>query len=116
MIAPEVYRQRYMIEGYFEREVDRAVIEEFFKTITKDLNLRTYAEPTIFTPEGMGKEENSGYDAFIPLIDSGISLYVWSKKCFLAIVIFTCKEFNEKIALETIQSFFKIKEFEHKSF
>ena len=116
MLAPEVYRQRYMIEGYFDRKVNEAVIEEFFKTITKDLNLRAYGKPIIFTPEGLGKEENAGYDAFIPLIDFGISLYVWSKSRFLALVIFTCKEFDEKKALEIAQSFFKIKEFEHKSF
>jgi S-adenosylmethionine decarboxylase len=27
-------------------------------------------------PSGLGKADNEGYDAFLPLIDSGISLYV----------------------------------------
>jgi hypothetical protein len=33
----------------------------------------------IFSPlTGMGKTENAGFDAFVPLIDSGISAYIWS--------------------------------------
>jgi len=67
-------------------------------------------------PGGKGKEENEGYDAFIPLIDSGISLYVWSKARFLSVVIYTCKSFDEKAAVEAARDFFEMTELEFKGF
>jgi len=59
-----------------------------------------------------GKEENQGYDAFIPLIDSGISLYIWSKKKFFSCVVFTCKDFDEKKAVSHTKAFFKSSQME----
>jgi len=35
-----------------------------------------------FRPRGIGKETNEGYDAFVPLIDSGIYIGVWVNKQF----------------------------------
>jgi hypothetical protein len=81
-IAPEIQRQRLLIEGYFTIEVDRGRVAEYFNTITQGLNLRAYGEPIIFSPGGEGKDINQGYDAFIPLIDSGIALYVWTNAKF----------------------------------
>ena len=66
-LAPDIVRKRFMIEGYFQMGVDEKVIEAFFEKICQELNLRMYGKPIIFSPEGMGKEENAGYDAFVPL-------------------------------------------------
>jgi len=116
-IAPNITRQRLLIEGYYSIDVDEAVIEEFFMGVTKCLSLRAYGKPIIFSPEGLGKEENQGYDAFIPLIDSGISLYVWCSDKFLSLIIYTCKAFDNEQAVEFTKSFFNITgEFETKSF
>ena len=75
-----------------------------------------YGEPIIFSPGGEGKEENQGYDAFVPLIDSGISVYVWSNSKFLSLIIYTCKSFDENKALEITKDFWKIDEIESQSF
>jgi len=56
----------------------------------------------------MGKEENQGFDAFVPLIDSGISAYVWSAHKFFSILIYTCKGFDEKSAIAYTKDFFKV--------
>jgi len=81
-IAPDITRKRLLIEGFFNIDVSKETIENYFTNITKELNLRMYGEPIIFSPGGDGKEENQGFDAFVPLIDSGISLYIWSNKKF----------------------------------
>ena len=107
-LAPDIVRQRLLIEGYFSADVDEAVIREFFAGITEELGLRTYGEPTISAPGGEGREENQGYDAFVPLIDSGISLYVWTEARFLACVAFTCKAFDGDRAVEFTSSFFRM--------
>jgi hypothetical protein len=102
-IAPEVLRQRLLIEGYFTIEVDRERVSDYFKTITKGMNFSAYAEPIIFSPAGKGKNINQGYDAFIPLIDSGIALYIWTNARFFSVVIYTCTSFDAFDADEAIR-------------
>jgi len=115
-LAPDIMRKRLMIEGFYPISVDETVIKQFFSEICETLSLRMYGDPIVFSPSGMGQEGNQGYDAFVPLIDSGISLYVWSSKRFLSCVIYTCKEFDDQKALEFTQEFFKINEIESMHF
>lgn len=107
-LAPDIKRKRYLMEGFYEVNVDENSIKEFFALVCKSLQLRMYGEPIIFSPAGMGKAENQGYDAFVPLIDSGISLYVWCNRKFLSCVIYTCKDFDEKIALAELKTHFSM--------
>lgn len=112
--APDITRQRLLLEGYYKREVDRHAVEDYFKTITEKLALKMYGNPIIYSPEGLGKEENQGFDAFVPLIDSGISLYVWTSSKFFSVVIYTCKAFDQALALKTTKEFFNVNEvYEH---
>ncbi|MBN2422877.1 S-adenosylmethionine decarboxylase [Candidatus Woesearchaeota archaeon] len=115
-IAPNVFRQRLLIELFYSIDVDKKVVENYFKEITKSLQLKTYGDPIIFSPGGEGKEENQGYDAFVPLIDSGISVYVWTSSNFVSLIIYTCKGFDEKKAIKTTKDFFKAIKIESMSF
>lgn len=108
-IAPEVFRQRLLIEGRFGRAVDAALIREYLLGIAARLGLRTYGEPVVFAPtSGTGKEKNAGFDAFVPLIDSGISGYFWTGPRFLSILLYTCKGFDEAAAITYTREFFAI--------
>jgi len=115
-LAPNITRQRLLLEGFYEINADPYVIENYFKGITEYLSLRMYGKPIIFSPWDDGKEENQGYDAFVPLIDSGISVYVWSKTKFLSLIIYTCKDFDEQKAVEFTKNYWKISEVEVLSF
>jgi|SRR3989344_2144644 len=115
-IAPEIVRQRLLIEGFYGIEVNEKTISDYFTKITNNLGLKVYAAPTIFSPGGKGREENQGYDAFVPLIDSGISLYVWCNAKFFSIIIYTCKRFDEEKAILTTKKFFKTTETTYQSF
>ncbi len=115
-LAPDILRQRFLMEGFVNIDVDKSVIENYFKKITDALSLRMYGEPIIFSPGGEGKAENQGFDAFVPLIDSGISLYYWSSAKFLSVVVYTCKSFDENKALDVTKEFFKIDETASQSF
>lgn len=107
-LAPDIVRQRLLIEGIFTIDVDESAITRYFDEVTAALGLRTYGSPTIFAPRGEGGEENEGYDAFIPLIDSGISLYVWTGPRFLSVVAFTCKRFDSTRAVDVTRDFFAL--------
>lgn len=115
-LAPEITRERQLIEGFYTIDVDKETIKEFFLSLAESLKLKVYGEPIIFSPGGEGKEENQGYDAFIPLIDSGISLYVWSNSKFFSLIIYTCKSFDTDIALSFTKKYFNASEVEWKSF
>jgi S-adenosylmethionine decarboxylase len=107
-LAPDIARQRLLLEGFYEAEVDEAVIRGYFEHVAASLDLRTYGEPMIYAPGGTGRDENQGFDAFQPLIDSGISLYVWTARRFLAVVIFTCKSFDADVARQATVDHFSM--------
>jgi ADP-ribose pyrophosphatase len=109
-IAEDITRQRLLMEGYYGIDVDEGAIERYFTGISGFLGLRMYAKPTIFSTGGGGKEENQGYDAFVPLVDSGISVYVWTNKRFVSIVLYTCKGFSSERAVRFTRDFFKVSE------
>lgn len=100
-LAPEIFRQRLLIEGYFRGHLDEAAVRNFLLGLAAHLGLRTYGAPVVFAPgAGLGAEENAGFDAFVPLIDSGISGYFWSGPKFLSVVLYTCKGFDEDAAVD----------------
>ena len=108
-LAPEIFRQRLLLEAYYDIAVSRETVSRFLLELAAALELRTYGEPVVFAPaSGMGRDENAGYDGFVPLIDSGISIYVWSRARFVSIVIYTCKGFDEDRAHAFSREFFNI--------
>jgi S-adenosylmethionine decarboxylase len=98
------------MEGYYRIEVDEAAIEGYFSGLSGALDLQMYGKPTIFSTGGQGKEENQGYDAFVPLVDSGISVYVWTNKRFVSIVLYTCRSFVAERAVAFTRDYFGISE------
>ena len=54
--------------------------------------------------------DNEGYDAFVPLIDSGIYIAAWVKPRFLSTILYTCGEFDENRAVAPVRDFFKLPE------
>ena len=108
-LAPEIVRQRLLIEGFFGRAVDQDVIRRYLLGLAAHLGLRPYGEPVVYAPgAGEGRDENAGFDAFVPLIDSGISGYFWTGPRFLSVVLYTCKAFDEAAAVAFTRAFFEI--------
>jgi S-adenosylmethionine decarboxylase len=115
-IAPDIFRKRLLIEGFYTIEIDAKKILEYFAHITRELSLRTYGEPIVHQTSGAGKEQNQGYDAFVPLIDSGIYLCVWANQKFLSLILFTCTNFSDGEAVQKTNEFFKFSRMEHARF
>ncbi|MGB8433722.1 MAG: hypothetical protein WCE38_05640 [Burkholderiales bacterium] len=109
-IAPDIFRQRLLIEGFYSSEVGRGAVATFLTGLAAELGLRAYAEPVIFSPEGQGSAENQGFDAFLPLIDSGIAAYFWTGRRFFSIVLYTCKAFDEDVAVRFTRQFLDVEE------
>ena len=69
------------------------------------LGMTPYGDPIVFSHDSMidsgdGRAENAGYDAFLPLVDSGISAYFWTGPRFFSVVIYTCAAFDPAAGLD----------------
>lgn len=111
-IAPDIFRKRLLIEGYFGVEVTEETLKSYFSQITSELGLRTYAEPVIHYTSGKGKTVNEGLDGFVPLIDSGIYVAVWLNPKFMSTIIYTCGEFDSDRAVKAVKEFFQLSKFQ----
>ncbi len=115
-LAPKITRQRLLIEGFYNIPVDKNTVTAFFDGITGELGLKAYGKPAVHSPSGQGKAINQGFDAFVPLVDSGISLYVWSNARFFSIVIYSCRRFEVKKAVAFARHFFSARDLAYHSF
>lgn len=115
-LAPDIVRQRLLIEATYDRELTSTDVAAYLVGLAAALDLRTYGDPIVHAPGGDGKDENQGFDAFVPLIDSGIALYVWTSSRFLSVVLYTCKAFSVADALAHTTDFFNTVETEHREF
>lgn len=109
-IAPEIFRKRLLVEGFFTRDISREVIIDYFDQVTRALGLRSYGEPVIHRTSGQGKEVNEGFDGFVPLIDSGIYVAAWTNPRFLSTVIYSCAAFDEERAVAVLRDYFGLAE------
>ena len=111
-IAPEIFRKRLLVEGYYRTEMTAEILRAYFDSITSGLGLRTYGEPIIHRTSGHGRELNEGFDAFVPLIDSGIYIAAWVGPRFLSTILYTCGPFDEERAVGLVRDFFQLAEHE----
>ena len=111
-IAPEIFRKRLLVEGYFGVEVNEDSLRDYFSRITSGLGLRTYGDPIIHRTSGGGKDVNEGFDGFVPLIDSGIYIGVWVNPKFLSTIIYTCGEFDADKAVGLVNEIFRLSDFQ----
>lgn len=106
-LAPHIFRKRLLIEGHFRREdVAASTLRDYFTHITGILGLRMYGAPIVHQTDGQGRPENQGFDAFVPLIDSGIYVCIWSYHRFASIILYTCADFDVEIAQRATAEYF----------
>jgi len=102
-LAPQIYRQRLIIEGYYGKSLDRPELERFLVALAARLGLRAYGAPAVYSPAGAGSPQNQGFDAFLPLVDSGISVYVWTAERFASVLVYSCRPFDPQTAIACVR-------------
>ena len=115
-LAPHILRQRLLMEGFYERSVDEAVVLEYFQKLLTGLGMTAAGDPIVNSSLGKGKPENQGIEAFIPLIESGIALYTWESSRFISLIIYTCKAYDNDTAISIKQDFFELSRLDQKYF
>jgi S-adenosylmethionine/arginine decarboxylase-like enzyme len=115
-LAPEIYRQRLLIEGTYEIDVQVETIHRFFDALLSGLGANAAGDAVVNSSLGQGQPKNQGIEAFLPLIESGVAVYTWESARFLSIIIYTCKAFEEDKALHIVEDFFQLSQMEYKAF
>jgi hypothetical protein len=54
-LAPDIVRQRLLIEGLYTADIDEAPVKRYLSDVAGHLNLRTYGTPIVHAPGGAGK-------------------------------------------------------------
>ncbi len=111
-IAPQITRQRYLIEGYYNLKVNEDTIEDYFDELIEALKLQKQGLNTLFSPQ----KKNQGSLAYRSLVDSGITLSIWSAESFLSVTILAHRSFDEKKAIAVTEKFFQMKDHIAKDF
>ena len=61
-IAPDIFRQRLLVEGFYTIPIEADVVKTFLLDLAQALDLRIYGDPIVFSPtSGMGKDEVRGH-------------------------------------------------------
>ena len=116
-IEQKVFRQRALIEVKVNIELTEDVLKNFLKGLANHLNLRIYGGPIVYSTKGVGgKEINQGFDGFCSLIESGISISVWSSVKLVSVILHTCKGFKVEEAVRFTKEFFKATKIAYKEF
>ena len=115
-LAPDILRQRLLIEGKYEIEVQIDTINQFFAALLSGLGLNAAGDAIVNSSLGQGQPKNQGIEAFLPLIESGVAVYTWQSARFLSIIIYTCKAFESEKAMQIVEDFFQLSQMEYKTF
>ena len=70
-LAPDIVRQRLLIEGLYSKEIDQAAVESYLIDVAAHLGLRTYRTADRACAGRRQGGKRRVFEAFIPLIDSG---------------------------------------------
>lgn len=110
-LAPEIYRQRAVIEGYPEKVITDEDIKDYLSKLSEILKMTTVLDPITH------RSDKYGEAGWIHWETSGAHFYAWEvPMLFFSVDIYTCKAFDVQDALKFTQDYFKATEVEFKEF
>jgi hypothetical protein len=110
-LAPEIYRQRLVIEGYPTAPLKAVEIKEYLKKLSDVIKMKALIEPVTHRSDLYGEA------AWIHWETSGAHFYAWDvPRLFFSVDIYACKAFNAEEAVEFTRNYFKATEVAYKEF
>jgi hypothetical protein len=110
-LAPEIYRQRAVIEGYPNHSLSDQEIKDYLSGLSDALDMHKLNEPVTH------RSPKYGEAAWIHWETSGAHFYAWDQpRLFFSVDIYTCKAFDINDAIEFTKNFFAIQHVEYKEF
>lgn len=108
-LAPTIYRQRLVIEGYPAEAITDADIKKYLSELSTVLDMQQLIEPITH------RSDLYGWAGWIHWETSGAHFYAWEQPLlFFSVDIYTCKAFNPDDAVAFTKKFFKTDTIESK--
>ena len=110
-LAPEIHRQRAVIEGYPLEPITSQGIKKYLSGLSEVLKMDTLINPVT------NRSARYGEAGWIHWESSGAHFYAWENpRLFFSVDIYTCKAFNVSDAVKYTKVFFKVNHLEFKEF
>lgn len=112
-LAPGIFRQRLVIEGFPAYEISSADIILYLSELTDVLAMKPLIAPVT------NHSREYGWAGWIHWESSGAHFYAWNKhhpRSFFSVDIYTCKAFNPQAAIIFTRAYFQSKELTYKEF
>jgi len=114
-LAPKIYRQRLIIEGFYTIEIKPIKLKKFMKNLSVQLGMTVIYGPIVKNLAGKINPLHKGFECVLIWAESGTSIYTWNKERFFTIDIYSCKKFDVNTAVKFTKDFFGAKELVFKS-
>jgi len=99
-LAPDIHRQRLVIEGYPSEPICATDIENYLSKMSEVLKMSKLQEPVT------NLSSRYGWAGWIHWENSGAHFYAWEKPMlFFSVDIYTCKSFDPSDAVEFTRQF-----------
>lgn len=105
-LAPDVYRQRMLIEAVRAQPFTAAEITAYLEKLAEALEMVPLGHPDT------NLSEKFGWSAWMHWETSGVHFYSWDKRhpVFFSVDIYTCKRFDSMTATNFTKDYLKAEE------
>jgi S-adenosylmethionine decarboxylase len=104
-LAPEIHRQRLVIEGLVAAPILEADIKVYLKELGSIADMRVLTEPVTH------QSPLYGWAGWVHWESSGAHFYAWDvPRLFFSVDIYTCKPFDPHHAVAVTATFFSAEE------
>ena len=99
-LAPEILRQRLVIEGVPARPVDDGQIRRYLSALSREVDMVQLLEPVTH------RSDLYGWAGWIHWETSGAHFYAWEQpRLFFSVDVYTCKAFDVDTAVSFTRDF-----------
>ncbi len=110
-LAPDIVRQRLVIEGIPARPVDAGQIRTYLSALSREVDMVQLLEPVTH------RSDLYGWAGWIHWETSGAHFYAWERpQLFFSVDIYTCKAFDPEVAVAFTADFLAARAVVAKSF
>jgi len=100
-LAPDIYRQRLVVEGLCRTPIDAASVRTYLCTLSDRIDMITIAQPVTH------RSSLYGWAGWIHWETSGAHFYAWeTPRFFFSVDIYACKPFGVEAVVEFTRDFF----------
>lgn len=110
-LAPQIHRQRLIVEGYPKRPITDGQIKTYLSMLSGKLDMIELLEPVTH------RSDAYGWAGWIHWETSGAHFYAWEQPVlFFSVDIYTCKAFDPQTAADFTRHYFEASEVVAKEF